>query len=106
MRCSIRPARRWTSGLARGSSFSPCHQAIESSSSPTAFFGRYVPSGHIVYMQDSSLLAVPFDRQRLEILGPAGRVMDGVKSESSRGSAQLAASEAGTFAYLPGAEPL
>jgi WD40 repeat protein len=69
---------------------------------PHGFFGRYTPSGHIVYMQDSALFAVPFDRQRLEILGPPGRVIDGVKSDSSRGSAQLAASEAGTLAYLPG----
>ena len=29
-------------------------------------------------------------------------MIDGVKSDSSRGSAQLAASEAGTLAYLPG----
>ena len=39
---------------------------------PHGFFGRYTPSGHIVYMQDSALFAVPFDRQRLEILGPPG----------------------------------
>jgi serine/threonine-protein kinase len=69
---------------------------------PHGFFGRYTPSGHIVYMQESALFAVPFDRQRLEILGPPGRVIDGVTSDSSRGSAQLAVSEAGTLAYLPG----
>ena len=69
---------------------------------PHGFFGRYTPSGHIVYMQDSALFAVPFDRQRLEILGPSRQVIDGVKSDSSIGSAQLAASEAGTLAYLPG----
>ena len=66
------------------------------------FFGRYTPSGHIVFMQDSALFAVPFDRQRLEILGPPRQVIDGVKSDSSKGSAQFAASEAGTLAYLPG----
>jgi serine/threonine-protein kinase len=69
---------------------------------PHGFFGRYPPSGHIVFMQDSALFAVPFDRQRLEVLGPPGRVIDGVASDSSRGSAQLAVSEAGTLAYLPG----
>jgi len=69
---------------------------------PHGFFGRYTPSGHIVFMQNSALFAVPFDRQRLEILGPPGQVIDGVKSDSSMGSAQLAASEAGTLAYLPG----
>jgi serine/threonine-protein kinase len=69
---------------------------------PHGFFGRYTQSGHIVFMQDSALFAVPFDRQRLEALGPPGRVIDGVTSDSSRGSAQVAASEAGTLAYLPG----
>ena len=69
---------------------------------PDAFFGRYIPSGHIVFMQGSALFAVPFDRQRLEILGPPGQLIDGVTSNSTRGSAQLAASEAGTLAYVPG----
>jgi serine/threonine-protein kinase len=69
---------------------------------PHGFFGRYTPSGHIVYMQDSALFAVPFDRQRLQILGRPGRVIDGVISDSSKGSAQFAASETGTLAYLPG----
>jgi serine/threonine-protein kinase len=69
---------------------------------PHGFFGRYTPSGHIVYMQDSALFAVPFDRQRLRILGPPRRVINGVTSDSSRGSAQFAVSEAGTLAYLPG----
>ena len=69
---------------------------------PHGFFGRFTPSGHIVYMQGSALFAVPFDRQRLKILGPPGLVIDGVKSDSSIGSAQLAASEAGRLAYLPG----
>ena len=81
--------------------FSPSHQAIERRPAH-GFFGRYTPSGHIVFMQGSALFAVPFDRQRLEILGPAGQVIDGVKSDSSIGSAQLAVSEAGTLAYLPG----
>ena len=69
---------------------------------PHGFFGRYTASGHIVFMQDSALFAVPFDRQRLKILGPPRQVIDGVKSNSSRGSAQFAASEADTLAYLPG----
>ena len=30
------------------------------------YFGRYVASGHIVYLQDGALFAMPFDRQRLD----------------------------------------
>ena len=66
------------------------------------FFGRYTPSGHIVFMQDSALFAVPFDRQRLETLGPPRKVIDGVKSNSSKGSTQVAVSQTGTLTYLPG----
>lgn len=66
------------------------------------FFGRYLASGHIVYVQDDTLFAVPFDRQRLEVTGPAGRTIDGIQSDGSRGSAQVAVSEMGTLAYLPG----
>jgi serine/threonine-protein kinase len=66
------------------------------------YFGRYVASGHIVYMQDDTLFAMPFDRERLAVTGPAGRVIDGVRSDTSRGAAQFAVSLTGTLAYLPG----
>ena len=66
------------------------------------YFGRYVASGHIVYMQNDTLFAMPFDRQRLTVTGPAGPAIDGVRSDASRGSAQFAVSQLGTLAYLPG----
>ena len=66
------------------------------------YFGRYVASGHIVYMQDDTLFAMPFDLQRLTVTGPAGRAIDGVRSDAGRGSAQFALSQTGTLAYLPG----
>ena len=42
---------------------------------------RYVPTGHLVYQDwnEESLLAVPFDIDRLEILGPPKRVIDQVR---------------------------
>ena len=43
------------------------------------YFGRYVASGHIVYVQDDTLFAMPFDRQRLTVTGPAARAIDGVQ---------------------------
>jgi len=39
---------------------------------------RYVPSGHLVFVQGGSLMAVPFDLQRLEITGPAIGVVSDV----------------------------
>lgn len=66
------------------------------------YFGRYVASGHIVYMQGDTLFAMPFDHRRLAVTGQAGRAVDGVRSDSSRGSAQLDVSQVGTLAYLQG----
>ena len=66
------------------------------------YFGRYLMAGHIVYTRDGTLFAMPFDRQRLAATGAAGRVIDGVRSDSSRGAAQFAVSQVGTLAYLPG----
>ena len=37
------------------------------------YFGRYVSSGHVVYLQDDTLFAVPFDVKRLAVTGPAAR---------------------------------
>jgi len=38
---------------------------------------RYVPSGHLVFVQGGSLMAVPFDLSRLEVVGsPVGVVSD------------------------------
>lgn len=67
-----------------------------------AYFGRYVPSGHIVYLQDDTLFAVPFDAKRLEVTGPAGRTLDSVESDASRGSGQVAVSQVGTMVYIQG----
>ena len=37
------------------------------------YFGRYDGSGHIVYMQEDTLFAMPFDLRRLTVSGPAAR---------------------------------
>src|SRR4029077_14890718 len=34
-----------------------------------AYYGRYVPSGHLVYIHEGTLFAVPFDLDRLEVTG-------------------------------------
>jgi serine/threonine-protein kinase len=69
---------------------------------PGGYFGRYSDSGHIVYMQDDTLLSVPFDLRRLTVTGPPARTIDGIQSDVGRGSAQLALSQTGTMAYIAG----
>ena len=66
-----------------------------------AFFGRYVPSGHILYLQNDTLFAAPFDLERLEVTGPAAPMIDGIESDASRGSAQFTVSRAGNHALHP-----
>jgi serine/threonine-protein kinase len=65
------------------------------------YHGRYVRSGHLVYMRKGTLLAAPFDLDRLELKGPVVPVLEGVSSMASSAGAHLALSDEGTLAYLP-----
>ena len=66
------------------------------------YFGRYLPSGHLIYMQQGTLFAVRFDLDRLETVGQAAPVLQGVAASSAQGGAQVAFSSNGTLAYRPG----
>jgi Tol biopolymer transport system component len=70
---------------------------------------RYVPSGHLLYVREGALLAVPFDLERLEVTGGAvGVVPDimqaayiaGIPNET--GVMQASVSATGSLVYLPG----
>jgi eukaryotic-like serine/threonine-protein kinase len=62
---------------------------------------RYAHSGHLVYVQGGSLMAVPFDPQRLSVAGAAVPVVKGVL-QSSGGAAQYSISSTGSLVYVPG----
>jgi serine/threonine-protein kinase len=65
-------------------------------------YGRYVTSGHLIYMQQGTLFAVRFDLDRLETVGPAEQVVEGVSANGAiAGSAQLAVSLGGMLVYVP-----
>jgi serine/threonine-protein kinase len=66
------------------------------------YHGRYLMSGHLVYIHDGTLFAVPFDRDRLEVTGQATPVLEGVTSNAITGGAQFSVSANGTLVYLPG----
>jgi len=67
------------------------------------YYGRYLPSGHLVYLHDGTLFAAPFDFERLEVTGQAVPVLEGVTSSPNvTGGAQISVSANGTFVYLPG----
>jgi serine/threonine protein kinase/Tol biopolymer transport system component len=63
---------------------------------------RYAPSGHLVYAQAGSLMAVPFDPERLRIKGASVPVVHGVVQSISSGAAQYSISTTGTLVYVPG----
>ena len=65
------------------------------------FYARYLPSGHLVYMHEGTLFAVPFDLKRLEVTGQPAPILEGVVTTAS-GGAQLSVSETGNLVYVAG----
>ncbi len=64
-------------------------------------FGRYVGSGHLLYVSRGVLFAVPFDAERLEVRGDPVRVADDV-AYSLYGAAQVDTNHFGTVVYVTG----
>ena len=50
------------------------------------YHGRYLPSGHLVYMHEGTLFAAPFDLDRLELTGQPVPVLEGVTPIRERGA--------------------
>jgi serine/threonine-protein kinase len=70
---------------------------------------RFVASGHLLFMRRGTLMAAPFDVERVAFTGPAIAVVDGIvqsvgasnsNAETYRGQFELAAN--GTMVYLSG----
>ncbi len=78
------------------------------------YHGRYVrsaagttnrsnrESGHIVYLNNGTLFAVPFSANELRVTGRAIPVIEGVVSSRPSGGAQFSVSPDGTLVYLRG----
>jgi serine/threonine protein kinase/Tol biopolymer transport system component len=71
---------------------------------------RYVPSGHLVYVNDRTLMAVPFDVKALRVTGTPTAIVGGVIqairtsfiSVFETGAAQFSVSDTGTLVYVQG----
>lgn len=63
---------------------------------------RFALSGHLLFTRKSSLMAVAFDPDRLEVFGQPQVVVEGVLSNALGGGAQVAVSTEGTLVYAPG----
>jgi serine/threonine-protein kinase len=62
-------------------------------------YGRYVPSGHLVFVHKGTLFAAPFDLKRLELTGPPTPVLKSVAFDSDEGDAEYDFSQTGTLVY-------
>ena len=60
---------------------------------------RYVPTGHLVYVQGNTLLAVPFDLDDLRPTGASVPLFGGVQ-RARNGDAQYSISNTGTLVYV------
>ena len=65
-------------------------------------FGRYLPSGHLIYVNRGTLFAVSFDVDRLQVHGTPAPVLDQVGYNAALGWAQLDFSQTGTLIYQSG----
>jgi serine/threonine-protein kinase len=63
---------------------------------------RYALSGHLIFAQGGSLVAIPFDSQRLTVTGAATPVVEDVLQSPTTGAAQYSISAGGSLVYIPG----
>ncbi len=65
---------------------------------------RYVPTGHLVYALAGTLLAGPFDLERLTVTGGPVPLVDGVarSTANATGAAHASFSDSGSLVYVPG----
>jgi dipeptidyl aminopeptidase/acylaminoacyl peptidase len=66
------------------------------------FYARYLPTGHVVYMHEGTLFAVPFDLKRLEVTGQPAPILEGVLTNPVYAGAQFSFSDTGSLAYVAG----
>jgi Tol biopolymer transport system component len=65
---------------------------------------RYAPSGHLIYARAGALLAVPFDPDKLEIIGQPFPAAKGVFMSANTGMAAFSISQTGHLVYAAGPE--
>ena len=62
-------------------------------------FGRYVPTGHLIYINKGTLYASAFDADRLEVRGTPTPILEDVAYSSAWGSGLVDFSQTGTLVY-------
>jgi serine/threonine-protein kinase len=70
------------------------------------FMGRYAPGGFLLYVNDGTLYARPFDVDTLEVSGTPAPVAQDVSADSTAGGAQFDMTATGTLVYNRGQNSL
>ena len=60
-------------------------------------FGRYVPSGHLIFVNKGTVFAAPFDLKRLEVTGTPVPIVQNVMASSDEGAMQLVFAASGVM---------
>jgi serine/threonine-protein kinase len=66
------------------------------------YFGRYLSSGHLVFIHLGTLFGVPFDLDRMEVKGTPVPLLEGVDASTFYGSGQFESSRNGILIYARG----
>jgi serine/threonine-protein kinase len=66
------------------------------------YFGRYLPTGHLVYVHQGILFGAKFDPDTLEVRGAPVQLLQDVAANSVNGGGQFDFSSTGTFVYMAG----
>jgi serine/threonine-protein kinase len=66
------------------------------------YYGRYLPSGHLVYVHQGLLFGVGFDPAGLEVRGVPAPILENLAANSATGGGQYDFSSTGTFVYAVG----
>jgi serine/threonine-protein kinase len=67
---------------------------------PGGFSGRYVSTGHLMFMRAATLFAVPFDLAAQAVTGPEVPVVEAVSQLGPPGTGDYAVAENGTLVYF------
>ncbi|MBM3764459.1 MAG: hypothetical protein FJW32_03620, partial [Acidobacteria bacterium] len=65
-----------------------------------AYFGRYLSSGHLLWLNSGTAYVAPFDPEKLELTGGARPMVEHVIFQDVNGGAQLDIAADGTLIYL------
>jgi serine/threonine-protein kinase len=69
---------------------------------PDGYYGRYVPGGFLLYLQQGVLFGVRFDPGTLEVRGSPTRLLEDVAANSVTGGGEFDFSNTGVFVYTSG----